>query len=67
MTIESQCYFLFRIDSFIRAKCLSSKYRLLQAFGAFGINFLMGFSYATVLQIGQKEAIRRKRGKKSNG
>lgn len=60
MTLQSQCLLIFRIDNFVRSKLLASKYRIVQAFGAFGINFLMGFCYATVLQVGQAEYNKRK-------
>lgn len=61
MTFEKQCILIYRIDLFVRNKLLQSRYRILQAFGAFGINFLMGFCYATVLQIGEKESKKRRK------
>lgn len=64
MTIEQQCLTIYKIDSLVRRKLLTSKFKIVQALGAFAINFTMGFCYATVLQIGQKEYVKRS---KKNG
>ena len=64
MTFEKQCEMLYKIDNFVRTTLLTSKFRILQAFGAFGINLLMGYCYATVLQLGYNETKKRKRRKK---
>lgn len=61
MNIETQCLYIYKIDKVIRTKLLNSRFRIVQAFGAFAINFMMGFCYATCLQLGQKENNRRKR------
>ena len=60
MTIEAQCAMIYRTDNFVRQKLLPSRFRVLQALGAFGIQLLMGFCYATVLQVGYKELHKRK-------
>lgn len=54
------CYYLYRIDRCAR-KLFTSKYRIMQAFGGFAINFIMGFCYATVMQAGEREYKRRNR------
>jgi len=62
MKIEQQCYIIFRADMFGK-KLMQSRFRLFQAFGAMVVNFAMSFSYATILQIGYKEWIRRSKTK----